>query len=259
MKYGGPVQPRRGGRTDRSERPLALVVEDDPDAAAIGSAMLEMLGWETIVAETGEEALFALANCPPDLVLLDVCLPDVDGLGVLRVVRRLASTRDVPVVVASAIHKRSGPQARLMRDLGAPDFLSKPFGLKELRKAVDAATTAARARRAWAEQNASRSTPHNPAIRRANVLFGGRAVEVVLEGRDGDALLLRSWAEPLPDGGAVEVEVADPALGRVRILGLVADVRPAGAGAGWTARLDLRMSFPAAGFEHLLGTLSPRR
>lgn len=104
-------------------------MEDDPDAAEIGRRMLEMLGWETLVAADGEEALFALSNCPPDLILLDICLPDIDGVGVLKVVRRLASTQNLPVVVASAIHPRTGGVVRSMRGLGAPDFLRKPFRL----------------------------------------------------------------------------------------------------------------------------------
>ncbi|MCP4869391.1 MAG: response regulator [Proteobacteria bacterium] len=234
---------------------MALLVEDDPDAAEIGRYALDMLGWETVVAHNGEEALFALANCPPDLVLLDICLPDVDGVGVLRVVRRLASTQDVPVVVASAVHHRSSEQARMMRDLGAPDFLRKPFGLSQLRGAVEAAVTAAHARLQWNEDHSGRSTPQNPHQRRCNVLFGGRAVEVLLRVRREGCLVLRSWAEPLPEGGEVELEIADPELGRLRVLGLVEDVRAADTGAGWTSLLRPRMSYPAHAYAQLLSKL----
>lgn len=255
MRYVGPVQARRGGRQDSSARPLALLVEDDEDAAEIGRCALEMLGWEALVARNGEEALFALANCPPDLVLLDICLPDLDGVGVLRVVRRLASTQDVPVVVASAVHHRSSEQARTMRALGAPDFLRKPFGLRQLRTAVDAAVGAARARRQFNQEQGGRSTPEHPHRRRCNALFGGRAVEVLLEACTGPGLLLRSWAEPLPDGGAVELEIADPTLGRLRVLGLVEDVTAEDQGAGWRSVLRPRMSYPALAYEQLLDTL----
>ncbi len=255
MRYGGPIQSRRGGRRDASAKPLALLVEDDLDAAESGRCALEMLGWETVVAHNGEEALFALANCPLDLVLLDICLPDVDGVGVLRVIRRLTSTRDVPVVVASAVHRRSSEQTRMMRALGAPDFLRKPFCISQLRTAVDAAVSAARARQRWNDEQTGPSTPEQPHHRRCNVLVGGRAIEVLLQGRAGDGLVLRSWAEQLPNGGTVELEIADPGLGRLRVVGQIVGAEEASEGGGWTSTLQPRMSYPARAYEQLLGTL----
>jgi DNA-binding response OmpR family regulator len=255
MRDGRPVQTRRGGRREPAGRSLALLVENDVDSAEFCRCALEMLGWEVVVAHTGEDALFALANCPPDLVVLDMCLPDIDGVGVLRVVRRLTSTRDVPVVVAGAVFDPRGHHARRMSDLGAPDFLTKPFGLRDLERAVDTAVAAADARRRWNANPGGRSTPDRPAVRRANLLFEGRAVEVGLEARQGRTIVLRSWAETLPEGSRAELEVSDPELGRIRVSGCIGSVQRADIGAGWTALLVPRIAVPAEGFEGLLSSL----
>jgi CheY-like chemotaxis protein len=128
------------------EPPLALVVEDDPDAAAIASGMLRALGWRVQHAADGAAALQEIAARRPDLVLLDVCLPVMDGVNFLRVARRVAGRADVPVVAASAVYPRDGDISKLLRGLGVEKFLSKPFTTLQLQAAVADVLTGANQR-----------------------------------------------------------------------------------------------------------------
>lgn len=123
--------------------PLALVVEDDEHAARIGSDMLRLLGYRSRIAKDAHEALYALAEGPPALILLDICLPEMDGVGLMRVMRRVQGMDAVPVVAASAVYPSEGPVARVLAEQGVTTYLSKPFMLEELRRAVDSARSSA--------------------------------------------------------------------------------------------------------------------
>ncbi len=117
-------------------RPTALVVEDDPGAADVATAMLGMLGYDATLARDGQAALRALADGAPDVMMLDVCLPDLAGPKVLRVARRLAHADQVPTIAASAIVSRGAPEIDELRALGVSEFLGKPFNLGALRNAL---------------------------------------------------------------------------------------------------------------------------
>ena len=108
-------------------RPRVLVVEDEPTLAAAVAARLGAEGFDVEVAHDGQAALDAAEAAPPDLVVLDVMLPRVDGLGVCR---RLQATRPVPVLMLTA----RGDEADRVIGLGvgADDYLTKPFGMREL-------------------------------------------------------------------------------------------------------------------------------
>jgi two-component system KDP operon response regulator KdpE len=104
-----------------------LVVDDEP---AIVRAVQTNLGRHDFHVETagnGREALEALARMHPDLILLDLGLPDMDGLDIIRAIRGRAMT---PIVVLSAREAEADKVAAL--DLGADDYLTKPFGINEL-------------------------------------------------------------------------------------------------------------------------------
>ena len=126
-----------------SDAPLALIVEDDPHAARIAADMLGMLGYRTRLAEDAHQALFALAEGPPALILLDVCLPEMDGIGLVRIMRRVEGRQAVPVVAASAIYPSEGAVARVLAEQGVSTYLTKPFMMAELRRAVDQARSVA--------------------------------------------------------------------------------------------------------------------
>ncbi len=108
-------------------REKILIAEDEKNIAHFISAMLTSNGYETLQARTGAETLNMLSSHCPDLVILDLGLPDMDGIEVLR---QLRSWSSLPVVVVSARSHESDKVSAL--DLGADDYLTKPFGTAEL-------------------------------------------------------------------------------------------------------------------------------
>ncbi len=110
--------------------PQILVVEDEADIAALVAFQLTHAGFRVRTASTGRQALRAIEAEPPDLVVLDLMLPEVGGLQVLRTIRSRKETRHTPVIVVTA---RGEEQDRLEGfEVGADDYVSKPFSPKEL-------------------------------------------------------------------------------------------------------------------------------
>ena len=108
-------------------REKILVVEDEKSISHFISAVLSTNGYEAMQARTGLEALSMISSHCPDLIILDLGLPDMDGMDILR---QLRSWSSLPVVVVSArSHERDKVTAL---DLGADDYLTKPFGTDEL-------------------------------------------------------------------------------------------------------------------------------
>ena len=108
-------------------REKILVIEDEKSISHFISTVLNNNGYEAMQAQTGEEALSMISSHCPDLIVLDLGLPDMDGLEVLRSVRKWSS---LPIVVVSARnHERDKVEAL---DYGADDYLVKPFGTSEL-------------------------------------------------------------------------------------------------------------------------------
>lgn len=108
-------------------REKILVIEDEKSISHFISTVLNNNGYEAMQAQTGEEALSMISSHCPDLVILDLGLPDMDGLDILRSLRSWSS---LPVVVVSARSHERDKVAAL--DLGADDYLTKPFGTDEL-------------------------------------------------------------------------------------------------------------------------------
>jgi len=104
-----------------------LVVDDEPPIVRAVAANLRARGFEALTAASGEAALAAVEAHQPDCVVLDLGLPGVPGLEVLR---RLRTWTDVPVVVLTAVDSERDKVAAL--DLGADDYVTKPFGCAEL-------------------------------------------------------------------------------------------------------------------------------
>ncbi len=107
--------------------PLILVVEDDASLQKVLSGHLRRNGFEVLLAGGGREGLSLAHSHNPDLVLLDLGLPDLDGLEVLQDLRNWG---DAPVVILSARTQERQKVEAL--DLGADDYLTKPFGMNEL-------------------------------------------------------------------------------------------------------------------------------
>lgn len=130
-------------------RPRILVADDNGDMREYLARLLSAR-WEVEVVEDGQAALDSARANPPDLVLSDVMMPRLDGVGLLRELRALPQTSQVPVVLLSA---RAGEEAMLAGlDTGADDYLVKPFSSRELLARVHTHVELSRMRREWASE-----------------------------------------------------------------------------------------------------------
>lgn len=115
-------------------RDKVLIVEDDKNIRNFLETILEANNYDVIVSKTGMEASSLITSQCPDVVLLDLGLPDVDGMKILQDVRRWS---DMPIIVVSArTHERDKVEAL---DMGADDYITKPFGTSELLARIRAA------------------------------------------------------------------------------------------------------------------------
>src|SRR5436309_5789770 len=106
-----------------------LVVDDTPQNVKLLEVLLLARGHQVLSAPSGEEALRAVANDHPDLVLLDILMPGMDGYEVCRQLRADPETRVLPIVMITA----SGEQEKVKAlEVGADDFITKPFDKSEL-------------------------------------------------------------------------------------------------------------------------------
>jgi two-component system chemotaxis response regulator CheY len=108
--------------------PVVLVVDDDPDILEALSEILEAEGYAVQKARNGQEALERLNGSPPDLVLLDLMMPVMDGYEFSRRLRQSALGGSIPIIVLSA-DRNVGARAR---EIGAVGHLAKPFELNDL-------------------------------------------------------------------------------------------------------------------------------
>ncbi|MBC7737367.1 MAG: response regulator [Candidatus Saccharibacteria bacterium] len=108
-------------------RPQILIVDDEPQILRFLGHSLTAVGYHTTTASTGAEALRQIAARSPDLMILDLGLPDTDGKAVIEAVRQ---SSNLPIIVLSA---RDQEMEKIMAlDLGADDFVAKPFAIGEL-------------------------------------------------------------------------------------------------------------------------------
>ncbi len=107
-----------------------LVVDDEPDAVDLVQFNLKNAGYEVVSAADGAEALKNARTFSPDLILLDVMLPEVDGLEVCKLLRRDPATSGIPIIMLTA--KAAEIDRILGLELGADDYVTKPFSPREL-------------------------------------------------------------------------------------------------------------------------------
>ncbi len=113
-----------------SELPKILVVDDHPSSRMTAVALLSVEGYEVLEAESGPDALKRVVECNPDLILLDVMMPGMDGFEVCRKLKQDEQTRLIPVVFITALNDR---RSRILGiEAGGDDFLTKPFDRLEL-------------------------------------------------------------------------------------------------------------------------------
>ncbi|MDD3523956.1 MAG: response regulator transcription factor [Candidatus Cloacimonetes bacterium] len=112
------------------EKPAILIVEDEPDIRELIQYHLLKEGYETLLANNGKEALEIVKNQSPDLVLLDLMLPLVNGIEVLKTIRFVWNLSSLPIIIVSARTDETDIITAL--ELGADNYLSKPFSPKVL-------------------------------------------------------------------------------------------------------------------------------
>jgi two-component system phosphate regulon response regulator PhoB len=117
-------------------KPTVLIVEDEPDIAELIKFHCEREGCEAKVVGSGKAALDVVKREPPDLLILDLMLPDVGGIEICRRVKQWPETRDVPVVMVTAKGEESDVVAGL--EIGADDYVVKPFSPRVLMARVRA-------------------------------------------------------------------------------------------------------------------------
>lgn len=107
-----------------------LIVDDELDLREVMDYSLRMAGYEVDHAESGTSALASAQRCLPDAIVLDINLPGLDGLAVCEMLRLLASTREIPILLLTAL--ASEQTRKLGLQLGANDYMTKPFSPREL-------------------------------------------------------------------------------------------------------------------------------
>ncbi len=107
-----------------------LSVDDERDVTDLVQFHLSRAGFLVKTAASGREALDTIFNRPPDLIILDLMLPDIDGFGICEILRRHETTAKIPIVILSAWATNDAQHLGL--DLGAIDYVIKPFSPKKL-------------------------------------------------------------------------------------------------------------------------------
>lgn len=120
--------------TDEKKGHKIFIVEDDLDLSEMLSAYFRVQGYEVSTAARGHDAVEAISKNIPDVAVLDIRLPDIDGYEVCRQLRRTRRTQNLPVIFLTEKRDRDDKLAGL--ELGAVDYITKPFDIQELRLRV---------------------------------------------------------------------------------------------------------------------------
>ena len=112
-----------------------MIIEDEPDAAELFAEMMRLNGYRVLKSYSGSPAMALIAQQRPDVIILDLMMPEVSGLDVLRMLRRDPSLASIPVVIVSA--KATADDIRIGMEAGASIYLTKPVAYIDLKNAVD--------------------------------------------------------------------------------------------------------------------------
>lgn len=115
-------------------KPKILIVEDDPDVAEMLTAYFRSQEYDVATVNWGEDGVRSAQQSPPDLAILDIRLPDIDGYEVAHRLRKDRRTSDIPIIFLTEKRDRSDKLQGL--EIGADDYITKPFDIQELRLRV---------------------------------------------------------------------------------------------------------------------------
>lgn len=162
-----------------TENLRVLFVEDDPDVAELLITYFEMLKYDIHHAADGQEGIALARNIHPNVILLDVMLPDMNGWDIARYLRTTTLTRYIPIIFLTQRSERHDKIRGL--GLGADDYVTKPFDVEELRLRIDAVVRRATQDRLYEPRT---GLPGGPLIQdELNRQSGGQSLQITVNGR----------------------------------------------------------------------------
>lgn len=124
----------KSGQPALDKRPLVLAVDDNHDNLELLTQILDLFGCECVGAVDGYTALSAAVDRSPDLIVLDICLPDIDGIELVKRIKQNPELIDIPIVAVTALAKAEDRDRILQA--GCVAYLSKPFNIKDLEQII---------------------------------------------------------------------------------------------------------------------------
>ena len=119
---------------DRLRKKQALVVEDHPDMLEVLTWQMEMMGFSVIAAKHGKEGVEKAFEEKPQLILMDIMMPGMDGREATRMIRANSETQDIPILAATVLFRESDQRSCL--EAGCNDIILKPFTFQELQEKI---------------------------------------------------------------------------------------------------------------------------
>jgi DNA-binding response OmpR family regulator len=124
-----------GGKSMTQAQKTVMIIEDEADAAEMFAEMMRVNGFRVIKMFSSAPAISMISQEKPDLIILDMMMPDISGLEVLRYMRRDPNLEKIPVIIVSA--KSMPNDIKIGMEAGASMYLTKPVGFLELKQAVE--------------------------------------------------------------------------------------------------------------------------
>ncbi len=181
-----------------------LIVDDDADLRRLVSLMLEMGGYEVIAAQSGSEALLRVRSDRPDLILLDIMMPDMDGFETCRRLRKLPEGAHIPVIMLSAADQVTDKVKGLR--VGANDYITKPADSRELIARIEAHLRPAYVRAAHTIAMLGSKSGVGTTTLAVNLAVALKQLGPIPQSQDGLAqrnVILLDWHLPMGDITAV--------------------------------------------------------
>lgn len=115
-------------------KPLVLIVDNDRDNLLFASCVIESLGMDHAVTDDSEKCLYLVGKLLPDLILLDIVMPKIDGLEITRLIRQNENIRHIPIIAVTGLTRLQ--DINQLTEAGCDDYLCKPYLIEELESKV---------------------------------------------------------------------------------------------------------------------------